>query len=137
GRRRDMVLRAIEAVGLNRDVVPECAEQATKLVQASMDIADDVERPVLIAPIYPERLALHDGRIDRFFRLQGENVSEAFPFQEALGPTHLVALPMNNILPDGAVGPLLVPLDHDSLRHIEDDADDETVVLLGQFDQGL
>ena len=132
-----MVLRALEALGLNRDVVPECAKQATKFVQAPMDIADDVERPVLIAPVYPERLALHDGRIDRLFRLQGENVSEAFPFQEPLRSTHLVALPMDDILPDDAVGPLLVPVDHHSLRHIEDDADDEAVVLLGEFDQRL
>src|SRR5256886_14968364 len=137
GRRRDMVLRAIDAVGLNRDVVPEGAEQATKFVQASMDIADDVERSMLIASVYPERLTLHDGRIDGVFRLQGENVSEAFALQEPLRSTRLVALPMDDILPDGAVGSLLVPIDHDSLRHVEDDANDEAVVPLGEFDQRL
>src|SRR6266550_669432 len=102
-----------------------------------MDIADDVERSMLIASVYPERLALHDGRIDGLFGLQGENVSEAFALQEPLRSTHLVALPMDDILPDGAVGSLLVPIDHDSLRHVEDDANDEAVVPLGEFDQRL
>jgi len=102
-----------------------------------MDVADNVERSVLIPPVNPERLALHDGRIDRLFRLQREDVSKAFSLQEPLRPTHLVALPMDDILPHGAVGAQLVPLDHDSLRHIEDDADDEAVVLLGEFDQRL
>src|SRR5438128_6285910 len=91
GRRSDIVLRAVGALRLNRDVIPECADQATKFVQASMDIADDVERSMLIAPVNPERLALYDGRIDRLFRLQGENVSKAFPFQKALRSSHLVS----------------------------------------------
>src|SRR5437773_10456773 len=50
GRRSDMVLRAVGALRLNCDVIPECADQATKFVQASMDITDDVERSMLIAP---------------------------------------------------------------------------------------
>ena len=48
-----------------------------------MDITDDVEGPVLLASVDPERLAFNRRRVDRVLGVQREDVSKAFALQEA------------------------------------------------------
>jgi hypothetical protein len=67
------------AVG--RDLVTELVEQADELVGAAVDIADEVERPVLVAPVGPPALSLDRDGIDLVGAAQDEDATEALPLE--------------------------------------------------------
>ncbi len=61
-RRREAVLGVVCFQA--RDPVSELLQQGFELVEAAMDVPDDVERPVLGSAVVPQRLALDRGRLD-------------------------------------------------------------------------
>ena len=61
------------AVGL--DPPAERRQQLDQLVVAAVDVADDVERAVLVLAVVPERLALDRRRVDLLERAQHVDVS--------------------------------------------------------------
>ena len=73
------VRRPIVRVALDPfDEVSELVEERAKLVEASVHVADDVERAVLVPAVVPERVALDDRRVDRLDRLEDVDVAESF-----------------------------------------------------------
>ena len=48
-----------------------------------MNVADDVERPVFLLQIIPQRLALNDSGFDFLQRLEHMDVAKSFAFQSA------------------------------------------------------
>jgi hypothetical protein len=49
-----------------RDLVSELSEQHPQLIETTVDIADDIEWPMLVLAIVPERLPLDDDGINLF-----------------------------------------------------------------------
>ena len=121
--------------GTGADLPAEGAEQAGELVEAAVDVADDVEGAALAAPVRPQRLALDDGGV-RFFRAgeHGDGV-EALPPEAAQGAAQGPALPAHRVGADVAVAALLVALLAELRRQVEDDGRGEEVELAGEGDQ--
>ena len=93
------------AVG-RRDRVAELLEQRHQLVEAAVDVADDVERAVLVA-CGRSRAAARSivGRVDLLGRLQDEDVAEALALQAAQRAAQLLALVADDVRAEVAVGP--------------------------------
>ena len=118
-------------------LVPEPPEQRLKLVAAAVDIADDVEGPVLARPVVPERHPLDGRRLHLLGRLHHEDVPEALLAQPPERPPQLRGLVADDVRAEVPVGPVPVPLLADPLGHVEDDRHRQAVVLPGQLDQRL
>lgn len=117
--------------------VSELLQQGLQLVAAAMDIADDVERPVLVPPVVPERNPLDDRRLHRLGRLQHEDVAKPLP-PEPPEPTPqlrlLIADDMGTKVP---IAPAGVAVLADPLVQIQHDRHGQDVVLPGQFHERL
>src|SRR5207247_10585544 len=70
GRRTDAVARAAQTICPALDLVPELREEGQKLVQAPVDIANDVEGPMLFLQIVPELRPSYGGFLDLCLRGQ-------------------------------------------------------------------
>ena len=103
--------------------VSKPTQERHELVKAPVDVADDVERPVIAATIRVERLANDRDRVDGFDAL--ENVDDAIP----LAPEILERLPLQVIImvfdprSVGAVGTRAISFEADRGREIENDRD--------------
>src|SRR5574338_863155 len=64
-----------------RHDIPELVEQIVQLIAAAVNVADDVERPVIPPAIVPERLAHDFGGIGFGDRPQHVHVTEPFLLQ--------------------------------------------------------
>src|SRR5262249_28013471 len=88
--------------------VSELLEQCLQFVVTTVDVADDVERPVLALPVVPQRLPLKDGRIDFVLRLEHVNVPKSFTSQSPQRAVQLALLIANDMRPEIAVRPRTV-----------------------------
>ncbi len=102
-----------------------------------MHVADDVEGPVLLLAVVPERLALDGDGVDLLGRGQHEHVAEALALQAAERPAELLPLLADHVRPEVAVCPSPVPLQTQPLREVEHDGNREAVVGAGQGHQRL
>jgi hypothetical protein len=132
--RREGVLSVVVA---RDDVVAELFQQGLELVEAAVDVADDVERTVLGPAVVPEGLTLEGRRFDVLERREYEHVTEALPLELAKGPSELLHLLAHDVGSEGAVRPVLVPLAADLLGQVEHDGDGERVKLPRQGDERL
>ena len=102
-----------------------------------MNIADDVERAVLVPLVVPQRHPLDGGRFDLFGALQHEDVAEAFPSEATERPPQLRLLLADDVGAEVAVVREPVALLADRLGQVQHDGDRQAVVLPGQLDQRL
>jgi hypothetical protein len=65
------------------DLISELGEERMEFIKATVDVTDDVERPMLMLQIVPEWLALDDHVLDLFRRREFEDVPKAFSLQVA------------------------------------------------------
>ena len=100
--------------------VAELARAALELVAAAVDVADDVERAVLVAPVVPQPLASIVGRVDLLGRVRGRgrarNPRACSRCSERRSSRALVA---DDVRAEVAVGPLAVALVAEPLRQVE------------------
>ena len=75
-------------------------EEIEELIEASMDIPDDVEGSVLVLQVIPERLPLDLGRLYFFRRMQHVNMAKSFTLQIPQGPAQLLRLLANDVWPE-------------------------------------
>ena len=59
------------------EAIPQLLQQFQQLLEAPMHIANDVERPMLAAPIHPQGNAVNDGLCDFFGAAQDVQVAHA------------------------------------------------------------
>ena len=86
--------------------VPESREQFLQLVAAAVNIADDVERAVLVSLVVPERHPLDDRRLDLLGRVEHEDVPEALPMEPPERPPQLRLLVADDVRAEVPVGSL-------------------------------
>ena len=105
------------------------AEQLLQLVAAAVDVADDVERAVVVAAVVPERLALDRRRRRRPRALSTKTWRK--PRGRALerSARGLARCWRIDVRPELAVGPLAVALVADPLGQVEHDRHRQAVVL--------
>ena len=113
------------------------ASSCSQLVATAVNVADDVERPVFVLAIVPQRLPLDDGRVDFLLRLEHVHVPEAFAPQAAKRPMQLAPLVANDVRTEVTIGSGSVPLVADALGQIQDDRDGEHVILARQRNERL
>ncbi len=119
-----------------RDLVAERREQLLQLVGAAVDVADDVERPVEVLLVVPERLALDLDAVD-VLGLEHPDVAEALAPETLDRALEVQPLAAQDVRPELAVGPLPVALLADPLRDVEHDRDRQHVVLARERDERL
>src|SRR5262249_53867277 len=119
------------------DRIAELAEEREELVEAAVDVADDVERSALVAQVVAQRLARDRRRRDLLRRGEDEDVAKAFAREAAERAPRLLDVVLDDPRPEGAVGPRAIALDADPLRQVEDDGDGNTVVLARESDERL
>ena len=86
--------------------VAESSEESLQLVAAAVDIADDVERAVLVSLVVPERHALDGRRLDLLGRVEHEDVPEALPLEPPQRPSELRLLVADDVRAEVPVGSL-------------------------------
>jgi len=112
----------------------EVFQQRTQLFGAAVNIANDVERPILLLLVVPERYPSHFNIISS---LQNVNMAESLPFKPPKAPLQFCNLPVHYMRSEGPLWPLLVPILADSFRRIDDQRDSEAVVFSRVFHQAL
>ena len=105
----DRILWRSVAVGLRLYRIAKLLQQIDKLIEATMHIADDVERPVFMFQIVPKRLADDLGSINFLGRAQEMHMPETFSFKQANGIPQLTALLPNDVWPKVAIRAVTVP----------------------------
>src|SRR6266496_1216136 len=108
-----------------------------KLIKAAVNITDDVERPMLMLQIVPERLPFDEYIINLFRRREFEDVPKAFALQVANRSAQLLALLPDHVRSKIAISAALVSILAKSLREIEYNGDWYYVILTSQSDQRL
>ena len=102
-----------------------------------MQIADDVERPVVVPLVVPQGRPLNRGRLDFLGRVEDEDVREALPLQPPDRPAQLRFLLPDHVRPEVPVLPATVSLLADLLGQVEDQGHRKAVVLPSKLDQRL
>src|SRR5262249_4122117 len=85
--------------------VSELLEEILQFVAAAVNVADDVERPVLPLPVVPQRLPLKDGRIPLVLRLEYVNGPESLAPESPQRAVQLALLIANHMRPELTVRP--------------------------------
>ena len=102
-----------------------------------MDVADDVERPVLASPVIPERHLLDGGGVHLLGGFHDEDVSEALLAEPPERPPQLRRLVADDVRAEVPVGAVPVAFLADPLGHVEHERHGQAVVLPGQLDERL
>ena len=100
-----------------------------------MDVADDVERAVIAAPVVPGPLTLEGGRLDLLDAVEHGDAVEALASQAPERPPELAALVAEDVHAEGAVCTRWRYARCRPFGHVEHDGGGEHVVLLGQADE--
>src|SRR5262249_2719927 len=115
--------------------VTELREQPLELVAAAVDIADDVERAVLVLAVVPERGSLDAPRLALLRRAPLVHRPEGLLAQPAQRGAGLARLRADRVRAEVAVGPAAVAVLTEPLRQVEDDRDRQEVVLARERDE--
>jgi len=117
------------------NAITEFGEQQRQFVVTAVNVTDDVERSRFGAPVVIEWLTGDNGGLDLLRRVQREDVSEAFTLQPAQRSAQVPNVIADHVRPESAVGPPLIALIAEALRHIEDDRNRQAVKLAGEGEQ--
>ncbi len=102
-----------------------------------MNVADDVERPMVEGSIGPERLALDRGGFDLVDRRQSEDVAESFTPQTSERLPEIAGLAADHVCAEVSVGSTTIPFLAERLGQVEHDRDWHGVIAACQLDQRL
>ena len=117
--------------------VAELRHELDKLIEAAMNVSDDVEWAVLGLLVIPKRVTF-DGYGIHFLRAgELEDVADAFALQSTQGTAELLRLVANDVRAELPVRTKRVAVLADALREIEDNGLCEEMKLLRQRDQRL
>lgn len=119
------------------DFVSERLQQRDQLVVAAVDVADQIERSVLVLAIVVERLAHDLRRFDVLDRLQDIRVAEPFASEVAERAAQRRGPAAHDVRPELAIGTRRIALVADLLRHVEHDRDRQDVVRARDLEQLL
>ncbi len=100
-----------------------------------MDVADDIERAMVVAPIDPELCARDRDRVHRLGRAQHVHIAQSLAFEPAQSAPQVVHLAADHEAIELAIGTRAVALGRQRLRQVKDDAHRERVARLGERDQ--
>ena len=100
-----------------------------------MDIADDVERSMLLFEVIPHRASRNRRGINLLGRAQHMNCAEAFAFQCAHGAAQLLDLSTDHLRAKIPIVPVPVARLAHPFRQVEDDRHRQHVLRAGQFHQ--
>jgi hypothetical protein len=115
----------------------EGAEKFDQLVEATMNVANDVKWPMLVFQIVPKRLPLDDRSIDFFGRAQNKDVAEPLAFQAAQGTMKLLGLLANNVRSESAIRARLVAVMRDAFGHVKNNGHRQAVKFARERNQRL
>ena len=129
-------MRQYEALAVAVDGVTELAEERAKFVKAAVHVADDVERPGVVAPVGPQFLPYYFDVVDFVLGLQPEPVAESLAPETLDRPSQQACLVADHVRPEIAVATRSVALLADPLRQLKNDRDSECVVLACEAHEG-
>src|SRR5207247_11191226 len=102
-----------------------------------VNVAEEVEGPVVGFPVIPERLALDLDRVDVLRRLENEDVPEALLLKIPLRALHLARLLADHVRTEVPLRPVTIALLAQPLGQVENDRDRQDMILSGERDEGL
>src|SRR5207244_1526890 len=102
--------------------VTEIDEKLAQLFDTTVNVANDVERTVLLFAVVPKRLTLDDGGLDGL-HVEHVDGAETFLLQASHRSPQILRLVANDVRTKGAIGPGTVALQADFLRHVQDNGD--------------
>ena len=123
------------AVGVRPVDVAERCQQCRELVEAPVDVTDDVERPLLGAAVGPHRRADDLDACELLLRAQDGHAPEAVPLQMTEGTLEQPVLAADDVGTEGAIRSRRVALDAQRLGDVEHDRHREQVVRAGERQQ--
>src|SRR5271165_6953074 len=115
--------------------VPEPSEESLQFLAAPVDIADDVERAVLVPLVVPQRNTLDNRRLNLLGRVEHEDVPEALPLKPTQRTSELRLLVADDVRAEVPLGSLAVALQTELLWEVENNCYRQAMVLSGQFHQ--
>ncbi len=115
--------------------VAELLEQLLELGAAAVNVADDIERAVILAPVVVLLLVPDRRRVDAGDTVQDVDLAETLPGQPAQPTAQVCPLAPDDAGVHVAVRARRVALDRQALRHVEHDRDWQDVVVAGELDQ--
>ena len=110
-----------EALAVAPDAVAKLLKQGEEFIETAVDVADDVERPRIVAAVGPQAAAHDLDVVDLVLRVELEPVPEALPTEaldRAAQRAHVVA---HDMRPEIAVRSRGIALVTDAFRQIEHD----------------
>jgi hypothetical protein len=117
--------------------VSELRHELDKLIEASMNVPDDVERAMLGLLVIPKRMTLNRHGIHFFRAGEFEDMADAFALQSAQGAPELLRLIANDVRPKLPVGTMYVAVLAYALGEVEDNRLCKEMKLLRQRDKRL
>lgn len=114
------------------NLVPESEKEGDKFVGAAVDVADEVEGPVLVAPVGPEPFPFDGCSLDLLDTAQREDPPEPLALETLDRPSELLVLASHSMCRQVAVRASCVSFGAHLPGHVEHDRHREDVVLPGQ-----
>ena len=127
--------RRVPPCAIRGRLIAERVQQISQFLVATVHVADDVERAMLVRPVSPGRLAHDPRRVHLGRAAQHEHAPEAFPLQPPDRARQGRVLPRDHPGTEVPVGTRRVPLDAGSRRDVEHDCHRQHMLLAGQRDQ--
>nr|WP_276602773.1 hypothetical protein [Nannocystis pusilla] len=124
-------VRHPQRLALALDRVAQPAEQRQQLVEAAVDVADDVERPAVLAAVAPQPRPLDRRRLD-LLAAQHVHVTKTLALQLAQRLAQQAALLADQRRSERTIAALLRPLEAHLRRHVEHDRHRHRVLLARQ-----
>jgi hypothetical protein len=108
-----------------------------QLIGAATDVADDIERTVVVSLVGPKRLARECGGVDARGAGKLPDLAKTLALQATKAATYLRDHALDHLTAEGAARPRLVALDANVDAGIEDDRNRQGMPLSRQLDPGL
>ena len=122
-------------VGAGLHPVPKALQQDDEFLETAVDIADDVERPMLVASVDPHGHPL-DERLFHFCgRVEHEHIPETLAFQLPQRPLELRGLIAHHVGAKRTLRAFPVAGQAQGLGHVQDNGHRQAVVLPGESHQ--
>ena len=130
---RDRVDRMALVIGPER--VTELGQQRFELGAAAVDVADDVERPVLMPEVVEQLLPHDDGIRDLLLGPQHVHLAKTLLAQVPQRPAQLIVLAFHDLGTEIPVGAGRGAVLADALGQVQDDGHRQHVVRTGELDE--
>src|SRR5262249_4561196 len=117
--------------------ISQLSKQVFELIEAAVNISDDVKRSMLMTPIRPERLPFNHDVFNLLGSIQHMNITKSFisqPPQRAAQISHLLNNDMGSKTP---VGSNRIALAANLFGQLKNDGNSKDMMIPGQRDQWL